>query len=252
MPTLSNAEPAPEREVFWERYKKEVMAVLILGLLAVAVFGGYRLYSDRRENAAAEALASAKAREDFQKVITDYSNTAAGASAYLLLAEAQKNEKKFAEANTTLQTFLDKFPGHELSGTARLAMAGNLEALGKNDEALTTYERLVAADPKGYTAPIALYSQIHLLKEKKQILEARKVCETIKSQYPQSRLAPDAEYQLRLLKLPDTQATPAPLPAASVSAPPPPAAAPAAPPAAQSVAPAAPPAPKTSASPKKR
>src|SRR4051812_43228534 len=98
MPTLSNAEPAPQREVFWERYKKEVMAVLILGLLAVAIFGGYRLYSDRRENAAAEALASARAQPDFQKVITDYSNTAAGASAYLLLAEAQKNEKKFAEA----------------------------------------------------------------------------------------------------------------------------------------------------------
>src|SRR4051794_7639745 len=99
MPIVSNAEPAPEREVFWDRYKKEVMAVLILGLLAVAVFGGYRVYSDRRDNAAASALAGAKTQSEFQKVITDYSNTPAGASAYLLLAEAQKNEKKFAEAN---------------------------------------------------------------------------------------------------------------------------------------------------------
>jgi predicted negative regulator of RcsB-dependent stress response len=249
MPTASTFEPAPEREVFWDRYKKEVMAVLILALVAVAVFGGYRLYSDRRENVAAAALSSAKTPAELQKVIADYSGTAAGASAYLLLADAQKNEKKFNEANTTLQTFLDKYPGHELTGTARLAMAGNLEALGKNDDALTAYQRLVAADPRGFTAPIALYSQIHLLKERKQIEEARRVCETIKSQYPQSRLVPDAEYQLRLLKVPDA---PAATPAPSV-APPPPAAAPSAPPPAQSVAPAAPPAPAPkSSAPKKK
>jgi predicted negative regulator of RcsB-dependent stress response len=248
MPTLSTDESALDREVFWERYKKEVMAVLILALLAVAAFGGYKLYSDRRENGAAAALASAKTQPDFQKVIADYSSTAAGASAYLLLADAQRSEKKFAEANITLQTFLDKLPSHELSGTARLAIAGNLEALGKNDEALTAYQRLVAADPRGFTAPIALYSQIHLFKQKKQIEEARRVCETIMTQYRESRLVPDAQYQLRLLKVPDTTA-PASSPAAS--APPPPAAAPSAPPPAQSVAPAGPPAPKTSVPPAK-
>src|SRR5215212_3008062 len=129
MPTLSTEDDTRDREVFWERYKKEVMAVFILALLAVAAFGGYRLYSDRRENAAAAALMGAKTQPEFQKVISDYSNTAAGASAYILLSDAQRNEKKFAEANATLQTFLDKFPGHELASTARLAMAGNLEAL---------------------------------------------------------------------------------------------------------------------------
>ena len=248
MPTLSTAEETPEREVFWERYKKEVMAVLVVALLAVAAFGGYRLYSDRRADAAAAALAGAKSQAELQKVITDYPKTAAGASAYILLSDAQRNEKKFADANATLQTFLDKFPGHELTGTARLAMAGNLEALGKNDDALVAYQRLVAADPRGFTAPIALYSQIHLLKEKKQIEEARRVCETIMTQYRESRLAPDAQYQLRLLKVPDAVA-PASSPVASAA--PPPAAAPSAPPPAQSVAPAAPPAPKTSAAPKK-
>jgi len=249
MPTLSTAEPAPEREVFWERYKKEVMAVLILALVAVAIFGGYRFYSERRENTAAAALAGAKTQAEFQKVMADYPSTAAGASAHVLLADAQQKEKKFAEANATLQTFLDKFPGHELTGTARLAMAGNLEALGKNDEALTAYQRLVAADPHGFTAPLALYSQIHLFKEKKQTEEARKVCETLMTQYRESRLAPDAAYQLRLLK---TENAPAASPSPTI-APPPPAAAPSAPPAAQSVAPAAPPAPpsKSSAPPKK-
>jgi predicted negative regulator of RcsB-dependent stress response len=247
MPTLTSTDTAPDREVFWDRYKKEVMAVLILALLGVAAYGGYHMYSERQANAAAETLASAKTAADFQKVIAEYSQTAAGASAYLLLADAQRNEKKFAEANTTLQTFLDKFPKNELNGTARLALAGNLEALGKKDEALAAYQRLVTGDPAGFTAPIALYSEIHLLKEKKQIDEARRVCETIMTQYRESRLAPDAAYQLRLLK----PATPPATTESPAAIPPPPAAAPSAPPPAQSVAPAAPPAPKNSAPPKK-
>jgi TolA-binding protein len=239
MSTLTSSEIATEREVFWDRYKKEVMAVLVFALLAVAAYGGYRLYIDRQANAAANLLASAKTPADFQKVITEYPSTSAGGSAYLLLADAQRNEKKFDEANKTLQTFIDKFPKHELVGTARLAMAGNLEALGKKDEALAAYQRLVAGDPKGFIASVALYSQIHLLKEKKQIDEARKVCETLMTQYRESRLAGDAAYQLRLLK----PETPTAAPPSATVAPVPPAA-PSAPPAAQSVAPAAPPAPK--------
>jgi len=240
MPTLSTSDAALEREVFWDRYKKEVMALLILGLVAVAAFGGYRLYADHRANAAATILADAKTPADFQKVIAEYPSTPAGQSAYLLLADAQRNEKKFAEANATLQTFLEKFPKHELAGTARLAMAGNLEALGKKDEALATYQGLVTSDPKGFTAPVALFSQIHLLKEKKQIAEARRICETIMTQYRESRFAAEAAYQLRLLKVGnEPSATPAPVP---------PSAAASAPPAPQSTGPsaAAPPVPKSS------
>jgi predicted negative regulator of RcsB-dependent stress response len=244
MATLTTPDTVPDREVFWERYKKEVMAVLIVALLAGAGFGGYKIYSDRQANAAASMLASAKTAPDFEKVISDYPGTAAGASAYLLLGDAQRNEKKFSEANTTLQTFLNKFPKHELAGTARLAIAGNLEALGRKDEALAAYQGLVASDPHGFAAPVALYSEIHLLKEKKQIEEARRVCETIMTQYRESRLAPDAAYQLRSLKVDNA---PASSPSPTV-APPPPAAAPSAAPPAQSAVPAAPPppAPKTS------
>jgi TolA-binding protein len=243
--TLTTPETTHEREVFWERYKKEVMAVLIVALLAGAGFGGYKIYSDRLAASAESSLAGAKTAADFQKVITQYPGTAAGGSAYLLLADSQRNEKKFSEANATLQTFLERFPKHELVGTARLAIAGNLEALGKKDEALAEYQRLVATDPKGFTSPIALYSEIHLLKEKKQIAEARRVCETIKSQYPQSRLVADAEYQLRLLKEDNPPAAAAP-PLPQTVVPPPPAAAPSAQPPVQSTGPsaAAPPVPK--------
>lgn len=210
MQTLSSSDIALERDILWERYKTIVIAAIIVALLAVAAYGGYRFYSERQATAAANLLASAKTPAEFQKVINEYPSTPAGASAYLLLADAQKREKKFAEANAALQTFLEKHPKHELTGTARLAMAGNLEALGKKDEALSTYQRLAASEPKAFTAPVALFSQIHLLKEKNQIEEARRVCETILTQHRESRFAAEATYQLRLLKIKNEPAPSAP------------------------------------------
>ncbi|MFL6590553.1 MAG: YfgM family protein [Chthoniobacterales bacterium] len=248
MSTISTTDASPEQGVFWDRHKTEVMFALIAILVAVAAFGGYRFYSQRQANAGAEQLATAKTPGDFQKVIADYSNTPAGASAYILLAESQKNERKFSEANTTLETFLQKFPKHELTGTARLAMAGNLEALGKKDEALATYQKLATSEPQAYTAPVALFSQVHLLKEKNQIAEARRICETIMTQYRESRFAAEATYQLRTLKLPDQPAaSPAPSapipPAVTISSPAPvqPAVPSAAPPGPNAAAPSGPP-----------
>jgi hypothetical protein len=69
MPTLSSTDPVLETQVFWDRHKKEVFAVLIIALLAVIAWGGYRLYSERRDDAASAMLTSAKTAADYQKVI---------------------------------------------------------------------------------------------------------------------------------------------------------------------------------------
>jgi predicted negative regulator of RcsB-dependent stress response len=206
MPTLSPADPVLETQVFWERHKKEVFAVLIVTILAVAAWGAYWIYTDRRDAAAANLLASAKTAADFQKVIAQYPATPAGASANLFLADEQRKEKKFTEANATLQAFIDKYPKHGMRGTARITMAANLESLGKRDEALAAYQRLAADDPDGFTAPMAMLSQVHLLKEKNQLEEARRVCETILTKYRESLVAGEATRQLRLLKGPEDAA----------------------------------------------
>jgi len=202
MPTFSSADPVLETQVFWERHKKTVLAVLVLALLSVAAWGAYRIYSVRRDGNAADLLATAKTAAEFQKVIAQYSGTPAGASARLFLAEEQRKEKKFAEANTTLQAFVEKYPAHELKGTARMAMAANLESLGKSDEALAAYQRLAADDPQGFSAPAAMISQVYILKQKNQAAEARQVCETILTKYRDSLVATEATRQLRLLKPP--------------------------------------------------
>jgi TolA-binding protein len=168
--------------------------------LAIIGFTGYRFYSDRRDSAASALLSSAKNASDFQQVISRYPTTPAGAAAYLLLAEAQRNEKKFIEANATLQAFINKNPNHELATSARMAMAANLESMGKTDEALSMYQRIAASYPKSFNAPLALYSQVHLLKAKNQSEEARRVCEAILTQYRDSFWAGEAARALRSLK----------------------------------------------------
>jgi len=217
MPTLSSADPVLETQVFWDRHRKKVFALLVLALLAVAAWGAYRFYTERRNTTAANQLTAAKTAAEYQKVIAEYPRTPAAGSAYLLLAEEQRKEKKFDGANVTLQSFVEKYPAHELKGTARLAMAANLESLGKRDEALAAYQRLATDDPQGFSAPFAMISQLHIFKEKNQLEEARRLCETILTKYRDSLVASEATRQLRLLKPPPsadaaTAAVPTPAP----------------------------------------
>ncbi len=211
MPTvpLPSYDAALETRVFWERFKTEIISALIIVALAIVGFGAYRFYSDRRAASASAMLASAKSADAYQQVIADYPNTPAAADGYLLLAEAQRKEKKFTEANATLQVFIDKNPNHELVSTAKMAMAANLESMGKNDEALSMYQQIASTYPNSFNAPLALLSQVYLLKSKIQTEEARRVCETILTRYRESLWAGEAAQELRLLK-PSVSSEPAP------------------------------------------
>jgi len=85
MPTAPppSRDVALETRVFWERFKKQIAAALVIVLLAVIAFTGYRFYADRRAVAASALLASAKTAQEYQQVILRYANTPAAADAYL-------------------------------------------------------------------------------------------------------------------------------------------------------------------------
>jgi TolA-binding protein len=231
MPTATppSRDPAIETLVFWERFKNEIIGALIVVLLAVVGFTGYRFYSDRQAATASALLASAKSAQEYQQVITRYPNTPASADAYLLLAEAERGEKRFAEANATLQAFITKNPNHEFVSTARMAMAANLESMGKSDEALSMYQQIASTYPNSFNAPLALLSQVFILKAKNRTEEARRICEAILTQHRTSFWAGEAMQELRLLKpsgpseaapastIPPFLAAPAPKPAATIS-----------------------------------
>jgi predicted negative regulator of RcsB-dependent stress response len=210
--STSSSDAVIETQVFWMRYRMHIIAGLAIMLGALAAYGGYRYYSARREAAASALLAGAKGAADYQQVISQYPGAAAAGSAHLLLAEAQRKEQKLAEANTTLQGFVDKNPKHEFVATAQMAMAGNLESLGKADEALQLYGRIAADHPQSFNAPLALLAQVHILKQKGQVDEARRVCETVLAQYRDSYTSQEATRYLRTLK-PAAATTPTTAPA---------------------------------------
>lgn len=250
--TTISRDPTLDAHVFWFRHRREILWGIIIVVAGLLVYGGIWLYSDRREAGAAALLAKGRDASGYQQVISQYENTRAGATAYLLLADARRKDNKFAEANTTLQKFIDTHPKHELLPAARMAMAGNLQSLGRIDEALAMFQRVAADYPKSYEAPLALISQITIFKSKSQNDAARRACETVLTQYRDSIWASEAMQQLRQLK---PAATPAPAPGAAGgpslgsqgAAPPPMLARPPAPPAAApsaAGAPTAPPAPK--------
>jgi len=88
-------------------------------------------------------------------------------------------------------------------------MAANLESMGKADEALTIYQQVASDYPKGFNAPMALLSQVYILKAKNRNDDARRICETVLTQYRTSFWAGEAMQQLRMLK-PVTSSTAAP------------------------------------------
>jgi tetratricopeptide (TPR) repeat protein len=199
--TLSR-DPALEAHVFWFTYRRQIAMALGIIVLLGLIYGLYWLYTDRREGSAEAMLAGAHDAAGYQQVIDQYDNTPAGATAYLLLAEAQRGDGKYADSNATLQKFVDKHPRHELMPAARMGIASNLQALGKIDEAQAAYQRVAADYPKSYLAPMALISQVTILKTKGDKDGARRICETIVSQYRSSIWSNEAAQQLRELKPP--------------------------------------------------
>jgi predicted negative regulator of RcsB-dependent stress response len=234
-PTLTR-DPTLDAHVFWYKFRTEIIAAIFISLLLIIGFATYWFYSERQESAASDLLANAKSAQAYEQVIARFPNTAASASACLLLAEAQRSDQKFVESNATLQTFLNKQPKHELASAAEMAIATNLESLGKNDEALATYRQIAAKYPTSFTAPLALISAVRLLKEKKQTNEARLVCETIINQYSTSFWSSEAMRELSSLKPAEAPSPTPPTAQAGPATPPqpvrPPMALPSAPPAA--------------------
>src|SRR5207244_11196321 len=101
--------PAFLTHFFWEQYRLSsiaIVAVLVLGGLGYA---GFRFYSEREASDAAALLAAAKTPAEFQHVIDRYPGSESAASAYLLLAQEQREKKQSAEANATLHTFMNHF-----------------------------------------------------------------------------------------------------------------------------------------------
>ena len=82
MPTAPppSRDVALETRVFWERFKGQIVAIIVVVAVAAVGFVAYRAYADKQSAGASALLARSKSAQDYQDVLARYPNTAAGAA----------------------------------------------------------------------------------------------------------------------------------------------------------------------------
>lgn len=189
-----------EETDFWEKHKAKILIYGCLLLAGLAAFAIYQITTFKAVSQSEALFSQAKTTEEFKKVITDFPSSIAAGNASLMLAHAQRQEKKYAEAIETLRAFAKRNPEHPLVAGAWLAIAENLQSEGKTDEAVQTYQHVASKYPNTYAAPLAAYAQANVLKSRGKNEEARHAYENVIAQYPKSYLAPAAMREMRLLR----------------------------------------------------
>jgi TolA-binding protein len=126
------------------------------------------------------------------------------------LAEAFRTEGKTDEAASTLETFVAAQPEHPLAPVGWLSL-GEIRQMQKNETAaLEAYRTASGRYAASYAAPMALLAEARLLIAGGSRGEAKAVLESIGTAYPQTPAAMVAAGELSLLGVPAGVPPPAP------------------------------------------
>jgi predicted negative regulator of RcsB-dependent stress response len=194
---------------FWDRYRQLILltgGVILLGLVG---FAGYKYTQTRRVAAAGAALAGATTEADYRQVIDQYPGTVAAGDAYLYLAAALRDERKYDDALQILDQFMAKYPAHPLVSAADLSCAETLDVEGKKDDAIAKYEEVAAKYPDSFSAPLAIIAEANIAKAQGKTEDARRLYENLMAQFPDSAFAQQAMAEMHLLRPAPGAAAPA-------------------------------------------
>jgi len=150
------------------------------------IIGGI-LFWKRLERLDAESLLShASSVEQWRVLVDRYPRSQASANALLLIAGAQSQKQHWEESCKTYREFLKYFPYHPLAISSYIGIAMNKDAAGNSQEALSALQQAVARYPKAYGAPEALLFEAKIMTRLGKKAEAKKLLQTIMTQYPDS------------------------------------------------------------------
>lgn len=219
-------EPAPssfDPIIFWSLHRTKIVygsVAAALLLVIVGIVAGYRAVQTQKAEA---AFAAAEANGDWQSVISHYSGSTAAGNAYLRLAARLAADGKYSESDNAYQSFLRDNHEHPLLVNGYMGLAQNAENEKSPDRALQDYGQVVTRFGTSYLAPLALFHQARLTRDKGQLKEARELFEKVVQNYPGSFITPLASQAASELNEKLNPQPPAPAQVA-VSAPPAPAA----------------------------
>jgi TolA-binding protein len=181
--------PPSAVELLWLNHRGALLggvaAIVAIALVVLGVFASMRATVKASEN----LLASATGDEGWNQVIEKYPHTSAAANAMLLLAASLRDQGKFEESNALYSRFAESFPTSTLAVSGLLGRASNARVSNHVDQALGYYQEAAAESSQSYGAPFALYSQARLLARLGRMDEARRVVQSLATQYPGSSAA---------------------------------------------------------------
>lgn len=192
-------DPGFDPLAFWIEHQKKVIAAVGIICLLLVSWGVYQLNERRSREAAQSAFANAKTTDDYRKVIADHPRSVVAANAQLLMAEALRKEGKLDEAVALLRKFTEGNTTHPMISGAWHSLAVTLEAQGKTEEALATYQKVATTYQKSYSAPLALLAQARI-HAKSQPDQARRLYEQVLADFGQTNFAREALMEMQKLK----------------------------------------------------
>jgi TolA-binding protein len=89
-----------------------------------------------------------KAMRDFQQVIDRYGYTTYVTESYFLLAESHFQLHELEECTSVIQTMIELFPNHELTGFAMVRLGRIYEMQNRAEEAVDIYRTVVRSFPQ--------------------------------------------------------------------------------------------------------
>jgi predicted negative regulator of RcsB-dependent stress response len=205
-------------------HQKFTIVLLIVAIVAAAGVYGWRWYSQTQSERAAAGLSAAMtifqapvgpsqtpgqltytdehkkwmdAEQAFAKVATKYGRTRAGklAAYYAALSDEELNNEAAAEK------WLNGLTGSrdvEVASMAKFELAGLNARNGKTDEAIKMYQQLIAQPTILVPKPEVMLALANCYREKDPS-QAAKLYGQIKSDYPDTPIADQAEQALALL-----------------------------------------------------
>jgi TolA-binding protein len=188
-------EPAPssfDPIVFWSLHRRKIIyasVAIALLLVIIGIIIGYQAVQTQRAGA---AFAAAETNGDWQSVISRYPGSTAAGDAYLRLAAKLAAEGKYSESDSAYQSFVHNNHDHPLLVNAYMGLAQNAENEKSPDRALQGYAQVVKQFGTSYLAPLALFHQARLARDKGQLKEARELFEKVVQNYPGSFVTPMA------------------------------------------------------------
>ncbi len=181
--------PPSALELIWINHRGSVIGGIFSFLVIVLIAIGIMVSMRTTRLASETMLSEATGADGWSTVIAKYPRTPAGADAMLLLAASLRQEGKFQESDDLYSRFAESFPNSTLQVSGLLGRAANARASNHPEIAISTYQQAAAAFSQSYGASFALFSELQLLAQQGKSEEAKKVLQSLISQYPASASA---------------------------------------------------------------